>query len=66
LYINVLAMQDPRLVYDLLLVGLGNFEKFWKSQRNPNWDDWFCTLGTEPVPASALHCIVPGAAGLIK
>jgi hypothetical protein len=32
--INVLAMQDPRLVYDLLFESAGNFEKFWKSQRN--------------------------------
>jgi hypothetical protein len=30
--INVLAMQDPRLVYDLLLSRLGNFEKFWAKE----------------------------------
>jgi hypothetical protein len=30
--INVLAMQDPRLVYDLLLSQLGNFEKFWAKE----------------------------------
>jgi hypothetical protein len=58
--INVLAMQDPRLVYDLL------FESAWATlksfgQRNPNWDDCgFLHLGTEPVPAPHLHCIVPG------
>jgi hypothetical protein len=40
---------------------LGNFEKFWKSQRNPNWDDcgfahWGQNLSLHP----HLHCIVPG------
>jgi hypothetical protein len=59
--INVLAKQDPRLVYDLLL--LGNFESFGKAKEIQ--DDWdLQALGTEPVPASTLHQY--RAAGLIK
>jgi hypothetical protein len=46
--INVLALQDPRLVYDLLLSRLGNFEKFWKSQRNQTGMIAVLHLGTEP------------------
>jgi hypothetical protein len=55
-------MQDPRLVYDLF--EFGNFEKFWKSQRNPNWDDCgFAHLGQNLSLHPHLHCIVQ-AAGL--
>jgi hypothetical protein len=64
--INVLAKQDPRLVYDLLLVSLGNFEKFWKSQRNQTGmiavlHTWGQNLSLHPHYTASYR-----AAGLIK
>jgi hypothetical protein len=35
--INVLALQDPRLVYDLLLVS--NALKSLEKPKKSNWDD---------------------------
>jgi hypothetical protein len=53
--INVLAMQDPRLVYDLLFESAWATLKSFGKAKEPNWDDCgFAHLGTEPVPTSAL------------
>jgi hypothetical protein len=58
--INVLAMQDPRLVYDLLFESAwATLKSFGKAKEIQRDDCGFAHLGTEPVPIH-LHCIVPG------
>jgi hypothetical protein len=52
--INVLAKQDPRLVYDLLLSLWATLKSFGKAKEIQTGMIAFCTLGTEPVPAPAL------------
>jgi hypothetical protein len=52
--INVLALQDPRLFYDLLLVS--NALKSLEKPKKSNWDDCGFAQGTEPVlHPPALH-----------
>jgi hypothetical protein len=63
--INVLAMQDPRLVYDLL------FESAWATlksfgQRNPNWDDAVFYTWGQNLSLNRTYTASYQAAGLIK
>jgi hypothetical protein len=58
--INVLAMQDPRLVYDFFWVGWATLKSFEKPKKSKlgwlRFAHWGQNLSLHP----HLHCIVPG------